>query len=169
MNNTITALEQRMNELEAKIALRDLKTRYWRAVDRQELDTVRRCLLAEAHIDMEGVGIMSGAEFIDFVERNGCKPGLYNLHSGQNCIITIQDRDNASGEWDMWFTSVDMGARQTIQMTGDYQDTYKKIGGEWKIASMQFRQTSFLMHAYDDKAKPAALSMGRGNENAFGT
>ena len=164
-----TSLEQRLNVLEAKLELRDLKARYWRAVDRQDLETIRDCVLSDAQIDMEGVGTMSGKEFIDFVQRNGCKPGLYNLHSGQNPIIAVESDTQASGVWDVWFTSIDMETRHTIQMSGDYQDSYRKIGGQWKIAAMTYRQSSFLMQAYDDSGKPAAISMGRGNDNAFGT
>jgi hypothetical protein len=162
------ALELRLNDLEAKLDIRDLKARYWRAVDRQDLRTIRDCLLSDAKIDMEGVGIMSGAEFIDFVERNGCKPGLYNLHAGQNPIIAIESANQASGVWDVFFTSIDMETRQTIRMSGDYADSYLKVDGRWKIAAMTYRQFSFLMHAYDENGKPSAISMGKGNENAFG-
>ena len=166
--SNLAELEQRLDALQSNLAIRDLKSRYWRAVDRQDLATIRDCLLPDAHVDMEGVGKLSGTEFIDFVERNGCKPGLYNLHSGQNPIIVIEDSEHASGQWDVWFTSVDMENRQTIQMSGDYRDRYQRVDGHWKIAAMTFRQTSFVMHGYDGDGRPQALSLGRGNDNAFG-
>lgn len=168
MSSELAAIQQQLDALQANIALRDLKSRYWRAIDQQDLTTVRDCLIPEAEIDMEGVGTMTGAEFIDFVASNGCEPGVFNLHSGQNPVITITDADNASGEWDMWFTSVNIETRHTIQMSGHYRDRYVKQGGRWKISAMWFRQSSFLMHGYDDAGKPAALSMGRDNQNAFG-
>ena len=163
------ALERRLNMLEANLAIRDLKSRYWRAVDIQDVDTIRECLLDDADIDMEGVGVMSGAEFIEFVERNGCNPGLYNLHAGLNPVIHVGDDGAASGEWNSWFSGVDSVNRTMIQMSGIYKDRYRLVGGRWKIAAMNFRQTSFLMHAYNENATPTALSLGRGNDNAFGS
>lgn len=168
MSVELLALQQQLDALQANLALRDLKSRYWRAIDQQDLATVRDCLLPDADIDMEGVGTMSGAAFVDFVAQNGCRPGLFNLHSGQNPIITVIDAENASGEWDMWFTSVNSDARQTIQMSGHYLDRYVKRGEQWKISAMRFRQSSFLMHSYDDNGKPRAVSLGRGDQNAFG-
>lgn len=169
MTGTIEALEKRLNMLEANLAIRDLKSRYWCAVDMQDIDTIRECLLGDADIDMEGVGVMTGAEFVEFVERNGCKPGMYNLHAGLNPVIRVGDDGAASGEWNSWFSGIDTGSRTMIQMSGVYKDRYRLVDGGWKIAAMNFRQTSFLMHAYDDNASPTALSLGRGNDNAFGS
>lgn len=168
MNDELQSLRLQVEQLGAENAIRSLKARYWRAIDRHDLATVRECLLPNALIDMEGVGAMQAEEFIAFVQENGCNENLLNLHTGQNPLIKLESTDRAVGEWDALFTSINMATRETILMSGNYQDRYQKQDNEWRIAAMTFRQTSFLMQQYNDKGEPKAISLGRGNEDAFG-
>jgi hypothetical protein len=161
------SLEQRLRELEDAIAIRDLKTRYWCHLDRLQLEAVRDCLAEDAHIDMEGVACHRRDEFIDYVRRASGRPGLFNLHAGQNPRIARVAADRAEGQWDVLFTSIDVGARLTIQMTGEYADSYVRRDGRWLIASLRFRQTSFLMQRIDERGAPRVVSMGRSNDEAF--
>lgn len=163
----IDAMEKRLRELEDCIAIRDLKTRYWFALDRRRLEAVRACLTAEARIDMEGVAYHGRDEFIDYVARASGRDGLYNLHAGQNPLIVIVDANRAEGSWDVLFTSVDSGERLTIQMTGEYLDTYVRRDGRWLIDSLTFRQTSFLMQRIDAQGMPHIVSLGQSDTAAF--
>jgi hypothetical protein len=165
--SNIEALERRLREVEDSIAIRDLKTRYWCALDRLQLEAVRDCLSAGARIDMEGVACHARDEFIDYVRRASDRAGLFNLHAGQNPRIFIEGPDNAAGNWDVLFTSIDVDARVTIQMTGEYVDTYVRRDGRWWIDSLVFRQTSFLMQRVDESGIRQMLSLGRSNDDAF--
>ncbi len=165
--SNIEALEQRLRDVEDGIAIRDLKTRYWCALDRLELEVVRACLTVDARIDMEGVACHRRDEFIDYVQRASDRDGLFNLHAGQNPRISVTGGDQAEGRWDVFFTSIDVGARLTIQMTGEYSDTYVRRDGRWLIDSLTFRQTSFLMQRIDERGVPQVLSLGRSNDAAF--
>jgi hypothetical protein len=170
MSNTGTSdqsFELRLRQVEDVVAVRDLKARYWSALDRLQLETVRTCLTADARIDMEGVACHTRDEFIDYIQRASGRAGLFNLHAGQNPRISVTATDSAEGNWDVLFTSVDVGARLTIQMTGEYIDTYVRRDGRWYIDSLVFRQTSFLMQQIDERGVPRVLSMGRSNEDAF--
>lgn len=163
----IKLLEQRLRDVEDGIAIRELKTRYWAALDRLELEAVRACLAVDAHIDMEGVACHRRDEFIDYVRRASDRPGLFNLHAGQNPRISVTGVDRAEGRWDVFFTSIDVGARLTIQMTGEYLDSYVRRDGVWLIDGLNFRQTSFLMQHIDERGVPQVLSLGRSNDAAF--
>lgn len=163
----IEVLLKRLRDVEDCLAIRDLKTRYWCHLDRRELEAVRACLAADALIDMEGVAYHSRDEFIDYVARASGRDGLYNLHAGQNPRIAITGDDSAEGRWDVLFTSVDAGERLTIQMTGDYLDTYVRRDGRWLIAGLTFRQTSFLMQRIDERGVPQVVSLGQNNAAAF--
>jgi len=167
MLDRLQLIEQRLRQVEDNLAIRDLKNRYWSNLDRQQLEAVRACLTAEARIDMEGVPCRRRDEFIDYIQRAGGRSGLYNLHAGQNPSITVSDADNATGTWDVLFTSVDVGARLTIQMTGEYRDTYVRREGRWLIDALTFRQTSFLMQRIDEQGIPQIISLGQNNTAAF--
>jgi hypothetical protein len=116
---------------------------------------------------MEGVACRQRDEFIDYVRRASDRPGLFNLHAGQNPRISATGIDRAEGRWDVFFTSIDVGARLTIQMTGEYFDGYVRREGHWLIDSLTFRQTSFLMQRIDEHGVPHVLSLGRSNDAAF--
>ncbi|HSB97923.1 MAG TPA: nuclear transport factor 2 family protein, partial [Spongiibacteraceae bacterium] len=60
-------IERRLRNVEDSMAIRDLKTRYWSNLDRQQLEVVRACLTADARIDMEGVACRRRDEFIDYI------------------------------------------------------------------------------------------------------
>ncbi len=169
MLERIDALEQRLHTLEAVAAIKDLKSYYWQMVDRQRIEEVRACITFDAFIDMDGVPCNTRDLFVDFIGRAGCRPGLYNLHAGQNPRIELSSPDAASGVWDTFFTSIDVGAQLTIQMTGEYLDTYVRVDGRWLMASIRFRQTSFLMTQIDAAGQGKVLSMGQNNTVAFGT
>jgi hypothetical protein len=167
MLDRLQLIEQRLRNVEDILAIRDLKTRYWAQLDRQQLELVRVCLSADARIDMEGVPCTQRDEFIDYIQRAGGRSGLYNLHAGQNPVITVTGENTAVGTWDVLFTSVDVGARLTIQMTGEYRDEYVRSAGSWLIASLTFRQTSFLMQRIDEQGVPQIISLGQNNTAAF--
>jgi hypothetical protein len=116
---------------------------------------------------MEGVACHTRDEFIDYIRRASDRAGLFNLHAGQNPCIFIEGPDNAAGNWDVLFTSIDVGARVAIRMTGEYVDTYVRRDGRWWIDSLVFRQTSFLMQRVDENGIPQVLSLGRSNNDAF--
>jgi len=170
MEPSASTLLKRIETLEHVNAIKDLKARYWTSVDRQRLDDVRDCFVPEgAVVDFDGVPRCENRDaFIAIIREQGCRPGLYNMHHGQNPRIRVTGPAEATGLWDVYFFSIDAGARITIQMSGDYEDRYVLQGGRWMIQSTRFRQTSFLMQKIDEKGCPTVITLGQQNLHAFG-
>lgn len=170
MEPSVSELARRVEVLEHINAIKDLKARYWSSVDRQRLDDVRDCFAAEgAVIDFEGVARCETREaFIAVIKEQGCRPGLYNMHHGQNPRIQVTGPAEAKGAWDVYFFSIDAAARITIQMSGEYDDRYVLKDGRWWIQTTRFRQTSFLMQKIDENGAPTVTSLGEQNLQAFG-
>ena len=167
MDESLEALIQRLRALEDIAAIKELKAAYWQCIDRQQPALLRELLAADVALDMEGVPCGEREAYSAIVERAGCRPGLFNLHAGQNSRIRLTGADTAEGHWDALFTSIDVGERLTIQMSCDYRDRYRRIDGRWWIAAMTVRQTSFLMQRIDGEGKATVLSMGQNNAAAF--
>jgi hypothetical protein len=170
MEPSLTELARRVETLEHVNAIKELKARYWTAMDRQKLDEARDCFVATgAVVDFEGVPLCNDRDaFIEVVRAQGCRPGLYNMHHGQNPRIKITGPAEAEGLWDVNFRSIDAVSRITIQMSGDYVDRYVLENGRWLIQKTQFRQTSFLMQKIDEKGAPTVVTLGEANLHAFG-
>ena len=170
MEPSVSELMRRIENLEHVNAIKDLKARYWTSVDRQKLDDVRDCLAPEgAVVDFEGVPRCDNRDaFIAIIREQGCRPGLHNMHHGQNPQIQITGPAEAKGTWDVYFFSIDTAARTTIQMSGEYDDRYVLKNGRWWIQTTQFRQTSFLMQKIDEKGGSTVISLGEQNLKAFG-
>ena len=171
MEPTVAELLSRIETLEHVNAIKDLKSRYWAAADRQLLDEVRDCYLPRgAVIDFQGVPLCNDREeFIKVLKAQGGKAGFHAMHHGQNPRIRITGRNEAEGLWDIYFGSVDMTDRTTIRMSGGYEDRYVFQDGRWWIAVTKFRQTSFIMYKIDDRGVPTVISMGGADLHAFGS
>ena len=169
MELMLAALLERVETLEHVRAIEDLKARYWSLMDRMQLDDVRECFVAEgAIVDFQGVPYCDDRDkFLSIVREQGGRPGVHNAHHGQNPRIAITGRDTASGVWDVYFSSIDVPNRITIQMTGGYDDRYVLKDGRWLIRSTQFRQSSFLMQKIDEAGQPAIISLGEQDLHAF--
>lgn len=170
MEVSLEGLERRLRALEDINAIKDLKARYWRACDRQKPEDVRACFApAKAVVDYEGFPLLEERDaFVALYSKLGCRPGVMDMHHGQNPIITMTGPDSATGLWDIFYFGIDLEARTTVQLAGEYQDVYAKIDGQWLIQKTRFRQTSFLMQAIDKDGQSKCLSLGTQSAAAFG-
>jgi hypothetical protein len=163
------ALAQRVATLEAVADIKDLKFNYWNHLDGYRLDQVRECFVAKgAIIDMEGIPRCEGRDaFIEIARAQGGRPGMYNMHHGHNARIKLTGPDTAEGRWDSYYYGIDVNARTTIQLSGEYDDIYVREGGRWWIKSLHFRQTSFMMQKVDEQGQIKVVSLGKPDPNAF--
>ena len=117
-------------------------------LDAHRFEEMRACFTDDAIIDMEGVPPCNGPDaYLDFVRRTNSGSEPMNLHAGQNPRITPIGDDRATGYWDQLFVGVTKdadGSPKLMRLTGIYHDEYVRRAGQWLIAAMRFRQTSFV-------------------------
>ena len=154
----------RLERLEAIEAVRLLKATYWASLDRCDFDAVRACFADDAVIEMEGVPPVDGPDaYVAFCRQANGADDTMNLHAGQNPRIVVVDAERATGVWDQWFVGLsidDDGKATLMRLTGVYHDDYVRRDGRWLIATMRFRQTSFVM------GPPAAGAIAAANSGA---
>lgn len=125
-----------LQELEDKQALRELVTRYARAVDRADRELL-------AGVFAEGAQVENGAfagPANEFVAACLNRPELErSFHSVSNEFFAV-DGDGARGEvYVIAVATWNKGGEKTDTLVGGrYVDEYRKEGGQWKIARRTF-------------------------------
>ena len=162
-------LEERLQRLEDDRAIRDLKSRYLRACDGKDPDTVRETLLPHgAVVAYEGFPRFENREdFVDIYRKMGCAPGIFDIHHAANGIITFESDTRATGQWSLHFHNINLAARTLTQMGVEYDDIYVKVNGRWWIAETHSRRNSCLIQTVDAAGNAVVGAMGQGPE-AFG-
>jgi hypothetical protein len=166
----LEAVLARLDALESINAIKELKARYWRACDRQRPDEVRECFAPKgAVIDYQGFPRFDDREgFVQLYRELGCRPGVMDMHHGQNPQIRLDGPDAASGQWDVYFFGLDLNARTTIQLAGEYADDYVRQDGRWYMQASRFTRTSFLMQSIDKDGASRCIGFGEQLAPAFG-
>ena len=131
-------LESRIASLEDKEAIRELKHRYMRCLDRNDVDGLNACFTEDARSwYTDGKYTFDGRDAI--VQFLGRRKRL-SLHTAHHPEITLHSATTASGVWALEDTNFwDDGT--VLHGAGYYQDTYAKVDGEWKIRSTGYDRT----------------------------
>ena len=132
-NNDIDLLQ----ELEDKQALRELSTRFARAVDRADRELFASLWASGAQVEHGGFAGPAG-EFADYyIKADGSLERSF--HSVSNEFFQV-DGDSARGEiYVIAVSTWNKGGTKTDTLIGGrYVDEYRKAGGAWKIARRTF-------------------------------
>jgi hypothetical protein len=139
-------IEQRIQALEDIEAIRKLKARYFHCCDNKDPVGVRSCFVdGKMLIDYGAVGCFDNADAMVKVFTDvGCHEHMVEMHHGANAQIDIVDASNARGRWSMHYFLIDTRSKVLTQLGGQYDDEYRKINGEWKVARTRFVVSSTL-------------------------
>jgi hypothetical protein len=123
----------------------ELKARYFRGVQWQDWELFRSVLADDVHIDLADGYAIDGAD--DFAAAvSGMLTGSTIAMQGHMPEIAIDGPDEAHGTWAI-FEYVERppedGERRGFAGWGFERETYRKVDGEWKIASMRLNYTRF--------------------------
>jgi hypothetical protein len=128
--------EQAITSLDVVVAkeeIRDVLTRYCRAMDRMDHDLALSVWHPEATCDYIGMYTGSGAGFVDWVEALHRKM-IRHTHRITNMLIEV-DGDHARSETYvhvvLWRLPID--APKEITATGRYLDRWSKRDGRWAL------------------------------------
>lgn len=143
-------MEARLRKLEDVEAIRSLKARYFACCDGKDAAGVRECFApGSVRIDYGRIGVFENRDqLVEVFETLGCHAHIVEMHHGVNPQIAVRDDSHAHGTWGLYYQMFDTCGQTMTQLGAYYEDEYRKIGGEWKIAATRCVVTSALLMSY---------------------
>ena len=137
-------VEARLARLEAIEDIRQLKARYFHACDNKKPDEVRDCFAAgKIALRYGRIGNFDDREaMLAVFTKLACQPHIVEMHHGQNPRITVQDENNATGIWGLYYYMIDTRRNIVTQLAGFYDDAYVRRDGQWRISGSRYEVTS---------------------------
>ena len=124
-------------------AIKQLKYRYFRALDSKNWTLMGECLTndATAHYDSGKYSFDGKEKILSFFREFMDSPSKIPQHHGHHPEITITSQTTAEGVWYLQDFFIDLDAGTTLRGAGFYSDQYVKIDGQWKIKSTGYERT----------------------------
>jgi bile-acid 7alpha-dehydratase len=125
-----------MRVMEDIEAIKKLKAKYFRCVDKKLWEEMETVLTEDAVADYGmGIELLQGRKaIIEFLKKNLDRDSMISVHQGHNPEIEITSDTTARGVWVL----NDRLIIQTIATLNGwryYEDEYVKVNGEWKKKS----------------------------------
>lgn len=124
--------------------IKRLKAKYFRCVDMQDMDGFGSCFTVDARLEFDFAPPPEGGGKVDSLVLDGREALVEfwgttfstarSVHHGHMPEIDIHSETEASGVWAM--EDIIEYPDSTIQGYGHYNETYRKVDGEWLIASL---------------------------------
>ena len=132
----LSELEKRIRVMEDIEAIKNLKAKYFRCVDKKLWEEMETVLTEDAVADYGmGIELLQGRKaIIEFLKKNLGRDSMISVHQGHNPEIEITSDTTARGVWVL----NDRLIIQTIATLNGwryYEDEYAKVNGEWKKKS----------------------------------
>ena len=132
----LSDLEKRIRVIEDIEAIKKLKAKYFRCVDKKLWEEMETVLTEDAVADYGmGIELLQGRKAImEFLKKNLARDSMISVHQGHNPEIEITSDTTARGVWVL----NDRLIIQTIATSSGwryYEDEYVKVNGEWKKKS----------------------------------
>jgi hypothetical protein len=135
MVTDLAELEQRIRNLEDIEAIRKLKAKYWRCIDRKLFNELEECFTEDVIVDygpdMQFQGRKEALQFFREILGND---SVITVHAGYGAEIEIISDSTAKGVWalsDYVITEPD----SKMKGWAHYEDEYLKENGKWKKKS----------------------------------
>jgi SnoaL-like protein len=134
-------VEALVQELLDREAIKELKARYFRCVDARDWDGLRETLADDARFELMGMETIEGGDaFVAFTREVIESREARTVHRGHTPEITIDGPAEAHGRWMLadyieWPSDPETGQRRGMRGCGLYQETYRKVHGDWRIAT----------------------------------
>ena len=131
-----------MTDLHALEAIKQLKSRYFRALDSKDWNLIKSCLSEDciARYDGGKYSFNGREQIIQFFSAYMGNPRLIFMHQGHHPEITLHN-DHAKGIWYLQDMVINLENNTTLRGAGFYHDTYIQHNGEWLIAETGYERT----------------------------
>ena len=118
-------------------AIKKLKAKYWRCIDKKLWDELEDCFVEYAVADYgKNLNFQGRKAIIQFLKDNLGSDSVITVHQGHNPEIEITSDTTAKGIWALHDYLV-FQPNITINGWGHYEDEYVKQNGEWKKKSIK--------------------------------
>lgn len=153
---------ERLDRLEAILAIQQLKARYLAACDAKDCDSFRACFADGAvAIDYGPIGQFDNADALTAVFREiGCQAHMLEWHHASNPQIELLSADHARGRWSLHYQLIDTREQTLTQLGGEYADEYRREADGWKMTATRFSPRNRLQLSLGAQAI-ATLAAGR--------
>ena len=133
-----------MNILTEIEHIKQLKARYFRALDTNDWGLFGDCLTEECTADY-GDGkysFQSRDRIVEFMASNMSAATFLSMHNGHHPEIEVlDDGAAATGVWYLQDMILDLKKKIRLYGAGIYSDRYAKEGGTWKICHTGYKRT----------------------------
>jgi len=132
-------LESRLTKLEDIEAIRAVKHKYWRCIDREQWDEIADCFTEDATGDyMPTMRPQGNVAIAQFIKKWQTKRKMTScVHQGHNPEIEITDDTTAKGMWELYNFMIEADTNRAWRVLGFYDDEFAKVDGEWRIKSLK--------------------------------
>ncbi|MFC1885687.1 nuclear transport factor 2 family protein [Thermodesulfobacteriota bacterium] len=138
-------LAARIRTLEDIEAIRQLKAKYWRCVDKKLWEEREEVYAENIELDMhpfrqyEG----SGREYVRMRREQDKENPRQYVHSGHSSEIEITGETTALGTWAFQDIIIDEKTGDRINGSGHYHEEYLKENGQWRIKKIRL---DYIVH-----------------------
>ncbi len=132
-----------MFQLEEIEAIKQLKYKYFRCLDRKDWEGVAETLSedAVASYDSGKYDFQGRDAIMDFLKGALGNRGIVSQHHGHHPEIEVGDDGRARGVWYLEDYVIFLASNTGIRGAAFYTDEYRKEDGRWKICSTGYERT----------------------------
>ncbi|MGJ3507222.1 nuclear transport factor 2 family protein [Enemella sp. A6] len=160
-------LEKQIAALEARHEIEQLKYRYLRACDAKDPQAFRDCFVPEgADLDYGPLGKFDTVDdLVAIYERIALAKGedgyfILDMHHAMHPSIDIISETEAVGQWTLRFRQVNLHDRTERLTCGNYDDSYVKVDGQWRIRKHHFHALWSVARPLPEGASVMQLGWG---------
>lgn len=131
-----------MLDLEAIERIKQLKSRYFRFLDTRDIAGLQTVFTPDAEAYFKGADYdfsLVGWAQLEAFYRKSFQPTSFGMHNGHHPEISVSG-DSATGIWYLHDIFIQLDNQITVMGSALYEDDYRKVDGEWRIARTGYRR-----------------------------
>lgn len=138
-----------MSKLDEIEAIKQVKYRYFRALDCKQWEALGETLTDDATTayDSGKYSFRGRDAILGFLRDALGSKRVVSVHHGHHPEIEITSEATARGTWYLEDTVFFLDAKMVLQGAAFYSDEYAKVAGQWKISSTGYERTYELMES----------------------
>lgn len=132
-----------MPDLQNIELIKQLKARYFRALDNKDWALMKTCLSADcvARYDGGKYSFNGRDQIVQFFSSYMSNPKLVFMHHGHHPEITLLDSTHAQGIWYLQDLVINLENNTTLRGAGFYHDQYIFTDGQWLLRETGYERT----------------------------